>query len=51
MDKQPDEKKVPLTKTVEETAPLSDSELEQVSGGLPDWLKAELDSEVRDRLK
>ena len=50
MDKQPDEKKVPLTKPAEETAPLSDSDLEKVSGGLPDWLKKELDPEVRDRL-
>lgn len=40
-----DDKKEP------ETAALSDSELEQVSGGLPDWLKKELDPEVLEHLK
>lgn len=30
---------------------LSEKELEQVSGGLPDWLKKELDPEVLDHLK
>ena len=48
MNKTPDEKKNEVQD--EQSKVLSDSELEQVSGGLPDWLKAELDPETREHL-
>lgn len=49
MNQAPDEKK--KEDRADEAKALTDSELEQVSGGLPDWLKKELDPEVRDNLK
>ena len=49
MDRTPEEKEQG-SQTQPDSA-LSDSELEQVSGGLPGWLKKELDPEVLDHLK
>ena len=48
MNKNPDEKK--KEDRADESKVLSDSELEQVSGGLPDWLKAGPDPETREHL-
>lgn len=49
MNQIPDEKKT--EELAAQDKALSDSELEQVSGGLPGWLKKELDPEVLDHLK
>ena len=49
MNQIPDEKK--KEELADQDKVLIDSELEQVSGGLPGWLKKELDPEVLDHLK
>ena len=49
MNQIPDEKK--KEELAAQDKALSDSELEQVFGGLPGWLTKELDPEVLDHLK
>lgn len=49
MNKVPDETK--QEEQTQQPKTLSGSELEQVSGGLPGWLKAELDPETLEHLK